>query len=256
MKKYFFVLLLMIFSVRDACTQALAAGICGTYRCNGAGYESFVFTTAGKVFIDGSLTAATRDYFQYDDTLVIYPDKDVFRFIIEKNGSLRGISNWVADSTWRKIADDTTHCEGLTGVTQSRLQMMYSFEQAMLLAGSKTRTDADNEKIISLLENGCSNNYGRACNKLGMLYLFSAGIEKSLQIWEKGCQNNDANCCKNIADEYKERKDLSKAKTYYEKACALGDFGACNWDFEDRLKNELKRPARKKVTPVKKKTSK
>jgi tetratricopeptide (TPR) repeat protein len=256
MKKYFFVLLLTIFSAMDACTQNLATTVCGTYRCNGAGYENFVFSTAGEVFIDGSLTDAGRDYFQYNDTLVIYPDKDVFRFIVQKDGSLKGISNWVADSTWHKITDDTIHCEGLTGVTQSRLQLMYSFEQAMLLANSKTRTEADNEKIIAMLETGCSNNYGRACNKLGILYLFAAGVEKSLQAWDKGCLNNDANCCKNIADEYKERKDLSKAKTYYEKACALGDFGACNWDFGDKLKNELKRPAKKKVTPVKKRTSK
>ena len=255
MKKYFFILLPAIFSITDACTQSLGTSICGTYQCKGAGYESFVFTTAGKVIIDGGLTTIARDYFQYNDTIVIYPDKDVFRFTVQKDGSLKGISNWVADSTWHKMPDDTISCEGLTGITQHRLQLMYSFEQAMLLAGSKERTAADDEKIIAVLKDGCDNGYGPACNKLGILYLFTTGIENSLQVWEKGCLNNDANCCKNIADEYKERKNLSKAKTYYDKACALGDFGACNWDFEERLQ-QLKKAGQKKKIPVKKKTKK
>ena len=256
MRKYFLLFFVNISFFFTGWAQHLKADFCGAYECPASLYERFEFYGNGKVRIGASLDDVLRDFFQYNDTLVVYPDKSMFRFTVQSDGSLKGISNWVADSLWKKVANDTVQCGQSTLLSTDRLQQMYAYEQVMLRSARTPRTNVDNEQIMNMLDTLCSQGYGKACNSLGMLYLFTRGAEEALAVWDKGCALNDANCCKNIADEYKERKDLARAKIYYEKACGLGDFAACNWDFEERLKKmnaPARKPIKKKGVPVRKK---
>jgi TPR repeat protein len=256
MRKFFLLIILFTSIAVSGSAQHLKADFCGAYECPASLYERFEFYGNGKVSIGASLTDVLRDFFQYGDTLVVYPDKSAFRFKVQPDGSLKGISDWVTDSVWKKVKPDTIQCGPAVVPAADKLQQMYAYEKVLLLSGSTTRTEADNDQIMATLEKLCTEGYGKACNSLGMLYLFTRGSEQGLAIWEKGCALNDANCCKNIADEYKEKKNLAKAKIYYERACALGDFGACNWDFEERLKKmsaPAKKPVKKKTAPPRKK---
>ncbi len=252
MRKYHLFVIVSILCVSAGNAQYIRADFCGAYECPSSLYERFEFYGNGKVKISASLNDVLRDFFQYNDTLVIYPDKSMFRFIVQADGSLKGTGMWVNDSIWHRVKDDTIRCGQPAALSVERLQQMYAYEQVMLLSASKTRTEADNQQIVKTLDTLCNRGYGKACNSLGMLYIFTLGTAESRAIWEKGCVAGDANSCKNIADGYKDEKNLVKAKEYYAKACELGDFAACNWDFEERLKKLNAPPARK---PVKKKTA-
>jgi hypothetical protein len=256
MRKHFLLFTLFVSMGLFTRAQQLKADFCGVYECPASLYERFEFFGNGKVRIGASIDDVLRDFFQYNDTLVVYPDKSMFRFIVQPDGSLKGVDDWVADSIWHRVKDDTVQCGRGAAPAPEKLQQMYMYEQVMRQSASKTRTEADNEQIMKTLETLCAQGYGKACNSLGMLYLFTRGTAEGLAVWEKGCLLDDANCCKNMADTYREKKDIAKAKMYYEKACALGDFGACSWDFEERLKKmnaPAKKAVKKKTVPVRKK---
>ena len=67
-------------------------------KSDAAMYSSFEFDGNGKVSIIGM---ELRDFFIKGDTLIIYPDKSIFKFKIKK-GQLIGASSWVENETWIK----------------------------------------------------------------------------------------------------------------------------------------------------------
>lgn len=97
MKKFisYLLIFLSIFSFAQKPDNALQGyyGIKG----NGGLYGSFNFDGNGKVLI-GDM--AHGDYFTRNDSLIIYPDKDIFIFKI-KGKELHGISTWVENEVWK-----------------------------------------------------------------------------------------------------------------------------------------------------------
>ncbi|GJN62603.1 hypothetical protein [Elizabethkingia anophelis] len=97
MKKFisYLLIFLSIFSFAQKPDNALQGyyGIKG----NGGLYGSFNFDGNGKVLI-GNM--AHGDYFTRNDSLIIYPDKDIFIFKI-KGKELHGISTWVENEVWK-----------------------------------------------------------------------------------------------------------------------------------------------------------
>ena len=75
----------------------------GYYKVKGEGslYGSFNFDGNGKVLI-GEM--AHGDYFTRNDSLIIFPDKDIFIFKIKGN-KLYGISTWVEKEVWELNKD-------------------------------------------------------------------------------------------------------------------------------------------------------
>ncbi|MGC4234726.1 MAG: hypothetical protein QM594_17230 [Niabella sp.] len=84
-------------------------------------YDYFSFDGNGTVDIVG---LGTGYYFQKDDTLIVYPDKSIFKFIV-KDDQLYGASDWVEGNIWKKVKD--------TAVTNTRLNAAESDGRAMLL---------------------------------------------------------------------------------------------------------------------------
>jgi hypothetical protein len=234
--------------------QHLQTNLCGEYVSKNAMYDNFTFRFTGQVWNNASLMDTPRDYFQYNDTVVIYPDKDVFRFILQKNGTLKGISEWVKDSIWVKIPNDTFTCFGEAKVNTIKLQQMYTYEQMMQLAVDKNKVEANSETIMTTLQKLCDSGYGRACYRLGLYtkYLVENGTQQCLLIWEKGCKNNDAICCRLLADEYRKLNKTEMALKYYNISCKLGDFEACANDIEDNLKKPVIKKSSKQNNKSKK----
>jgi hypothetical protein len=245
----------IIFLPKFIQAQHLKTNLCGVYVNYNSLYENFTFQTTGQVWNNASLMDTPRDYFQYNDTVVVYPDKDVFRFIVQKDGSLKGISYWVKDSIWVKLPNDTTSCTSKIKVTNVKLQQMYAYEQLMLLAADKNKADANGETILTSLQNLCDSGYGRACHSLALYtnYFVENGTEKSIIILEKGCNANDAVCCRLLADEYRNMNKIEMAILYYDKSCKMGDFEACLNDLKDSLKKSSKKiPSKIKMNKKKK----
>ncbi len=247
----FFIYYLFLSAVTNSINaQQLANSLCGTYSCPGATYESFSFYRNGKLLISTSLIPTKRDFFQIDDSLIVYPDISEFKFLVLKDGSLKGISNWVKDSVWKKINNDTIVCKQSASALANRkmLEAMLLYNEAMGLTNNLRRTEEDYSRAINLLKTSCDSGYGRACNVLGSAILFKEGEGSTIDVWTKGCKLGNSDCCKNLADIFKGKNDLKQAAKYYNVACDLGNVEACSWDFESKLKAmEHKRPV-----PVKK----
>lgn len=233
--KLFAILTVLLLAGDTANTQVLQAGICGIYVSPGGLYEQLQFDGKGRATISGGLKTYWRDYFQYNDTLVVYPDKDVFRFKVLPNGKLEGISRWVKGGSWER-KPGTVACNGKDSLPLAKLRMMYAFEHWMLRMESRQLDDGAIGEMMIELKQLCDSGYGRACNRAGMMLLFTKGNETARSTWQKGCDLGDATSCKTLADTFKEEKNIAKARPLYDKACRLGDGEACSWDFEERLK--------------------
>lgn len=121
MKKSCLLLLLISFS-NLINSQVIDNNIQGYYQAKSDSnmYSFFEFDGNGKVNIVG---LGTGDYFTKGDSLIIYPDKSIFKFKI-KNNTLVGVSNWVKNETWSR--KDTI-------VTNNRKDAALSRKKATLL---------------------------------------------------------------------------------------------------------------------------
>lgn len=107
-------LLILIFCVFN-CTgyvysQDCSVSLSGTYQLDqksGEGfYDAFVFDGAGKVDIH-AFGAYKGDFLQIGDTIVVYPDKSIFKFLKKDEQTLVGVNTWVKDQIFRKMENDT-----------------------------------------------------------------------------------------------------------------------------------------------------
>lgn len=176
MKKSCLLLLLISFSNLINC-QVIDNNIQGYYQAKSDSgmYSFFEFDGNGKVNIVG---LGTGDYFTKGDSLIIYPDKSIFKFKI-KNNTLVGVSSWVENETW--VRKDTI-------VTNNRKDAALSKKKAVLLheyykvADTKSVLDfmlndaaakAQTEKISKLCNQGLS----KAClDYFGILLMEDQGL--------------------------------------------------------------------------------
>lgn len=90
--------------------QQCSVSLTGTYQLDPASgegmYDAFVFDGAGKVNIR-SLIDYKGDFLQIGDTIVVYPDKSIFTFLIKDDRTLVGINTWVKDQVFRRMENDT-----------------------------------------------------------------------------------------------------------------------------------------------------
>lgn len=124
-------------------------------------YSFFEFDGDGKVNIAG---LGTGDYFTKGDSLIIYPDKSIFKFKI-KGKTLLGVSNWVENKTWVRKDTITTDNRKDAAVSQNKAALLYEYYK--LTGTSKTFDfmlaekiqDSHTEKISVL----CNKGLGKAC---------------------------------------------------------------------------------------------
>lgn len=105
-KKFFYlVVALIIGGIQTLSAQKISNELHGYFKASSdtALYEYFSFDGNGTVDITGM---GNGYYFQKDDSLIVYPDKSIFKFII-KGDKLYGASDWVDGYVWEKVQDTT-----------------------------------------------------------------------------------------------------------------------------------------------------
>jgi hypothetical protein len=128
-------------------------------------YSYFSFDNNGKVNIMG---LNNGDYFIKGDTLIVFPDKDLFKFKIEKD-KLIGVSNWVQDGVWEFKKDSI--------VKNNRKDNDLANKSAVLLNEYYEKTRMKNNQMDLLfdenlmkeyrktIESLCERNLVRACKE-------------------------------------------------------------------------------------------
>ena len=175
MNRLLLVLLLIASNVNAQQAQNLLLGNFTT-NCSSSYYRSLTFDNNGKLNIDASIA----EYFIIGDTLIAFPDKDIFKFII-KGDSLYGVSDWVKDIVWNKTQE---------AVENKRTDHQKAVENAELLYEYylKTRLNIDQidqifdrnkfEQYQSVLESLCNRNLIRACKE----YFATLALERMAEI--------------------------------------------------------------------------
>lgn len=149
-------------------------------------YTSFEFDNNGKVTID---QLSNSDFFIIGDTIIVFPDKDLFKFILKKDG-IYGASEWVKDGVWTKTAElviDNRKNEQLANLNAQLLNEYYqktrvSINQLDLLFDKDLKNT-----YKSNIEDLCNRNLVRACKEyFGILTLEQmGGFEAALNGKEK-----------------------------------------------------------------------
>ena len=142
-------------------------------------YSFFEFDGNGKVNIVGM---GSGDYFIKGDSLIVYPDKSIFKFRI-KNNELVGASSWVENETW--IKKDTVVPNNRKNDVLSKKKANLLYEYYILSSDGSTldfmlddaTAKAKKEKINTLCNDGLS----KACmDYFGMLLIEDQGMENLL----------------------------------------------------------------------------
>ncbi len=138
-------------------------------------YSSFEFDGNGKVSIVGM---ELRDYFTKGDSLIIYPDKSIFKFKIQKN-KLIGASSWVEKETW--IKKDTLVPNNRKDDSKAKKTALLMNEYYKI-SGDKSSFDflGDNAKATikkDKINQLCNQGLSKAClDYFGMLVIEDQGL--------------------------------------------------------------------------------
>lgn len=116
-------------------------------------YESFSFDNNGKVKIG---LFGVGDYFYKEDSLIIFPDKSIFKFKIVRD-TLIGASEWVKGGVW--IKKDST-------IINSRNDSAKSLNNALLLNEYYEETRLKLNSMDMLFDENLQNNYTETLNSL------------------------------------------------------------------------------------------
>ncbi|KUJ63463.1 hypothetical protein AR687_01880 [Flavobacteriaceae bacterium CRH] len=180
MEKIQFLLLLMYLS-NLANAQVIDNNLQGYYQAKSDSnmYSFFEFDGNGKVNIVG---IGTGDYFTKGDSLIVYPDKSIFKFKI-KNNTLIGASSWVEKETW--IKKDTVVANNRKDVALAKKKASL-LNEYYLMSKNKSSLEymlddsmakAKKEKISKLCNDGLS----KACmDYFGMLLIEDQGMDALL----------------------------------------------------------------------------
>ncbi|WP_027387553.1 hypothetical protein [Chryseobacterium gregarium] len=131
-------------------------------------YPYFAFDGNGKVDIAGY---GKGDYFVKNDSVVVFPDKDVFVFKISKN-RLTGISSWVQNTKWDlkkdSIAENNRKDNALAKKNAQLLDEYYH----------KTRAKSKSNDFDKLFDDSAMGNYSKTIDDLCVRGLAKACMEK------------------------------------------------------------------------------
>jgi hypothetical protein len=184
MNRLLLVLLLIGSNVNAQQAQNLLLGNFTT-NCSSSYYRSLTFDNNGKLNIDASIA----DYFIIGDTLIAFPDKDLFKFII-KGDSLYGVSEWVKDIVWNKtqeaVEDKRTNHQRAT----ENAELLYEYYLKTRLNINQIEQIFDRNKFEqyqSVLESMCNRNLIRACKE----YFATLSLERMNEIKNASVESAD-----------------------------------------------------------------
>lgn len=150
-------------------------------------YQDFEFDNNGKVFIAGM---SNGDYFIKGDTLIIFPDKSMFKFLI-KNNVLYGVSEWVKNGKWVRNKEKVIDNRKDNTIAQKNAELLNEFYEKTRMQDNQLKILFDENlqnEYLKTIENLCDRGLVRACKEyFGMETLsLLGGIE---QVLENGNKN-------------------------------------------------------------------
>ncbi|ANH82073.1 hypothetical protein A8C56_14810 [Niabella ginsenosidivorans] len=178
MKKLLMIWLLLGSIPAKGHSQKITNELLGYFKAtsDSALYDYFTFYGNGIVDIAGW---EEEDYFQKEDTVIVYPDKGIFKFVL-KDDRLYGASQWVKGSIW-ELQPDTAIITRRTEPAQSD-QMAGWMYQYYQLKGNNSRAFKD--EIASMTRSMkalCDSGLARAClDYSGLRILDEVGVEAIL----------------------------------------------------------------------------
>lgn len=127
-------------------------------------YSNFVFDNNGKVTI---AEFSGGDFFIKNDTLIVFPDKDLFKFIIEKD-KIKGVSNWVKDGIWVRSNDAIENNRKDDGLAKKNAALLNEYYEKTRVKNNQMAMLFD-EKLLNeyqqTVESLCNRNLVRACKE-------------------------------------------------------------------------------------------
>jgi hypothetical protein len=226
--KLFYVLcLLMVSSIQVVSGQKITNELHGYFKASSdtALYEYFSFDGNGTVDITGM---GNGYYFQKDDSLIVYPDKSIFKFVV-KGDKLYGASDWVDGCVWEKVKDTTVETLRTDPAVSDRIAgLLYQYysinrrdnELSLLFEGPDTTYE-------NALKNLCDSGLSKAClDYAGLKTLEDIGGIAALFDSKKQMKKQEAN--QEIVDIIYRAIDLGDANGYE----VLGGYYAAIGDIE------------------------
>lgn len=220
-------------------------------------YDSFVFDGAGKVTV-GSFLNTAYDFFQVGDTVIVFPDKEIFVFLKKDDRTLQGISTWVKGSVYTLLENDTIAPATPRPDNETHLKQYYRFYQLLgngapsLATYMQLNTDRELNAAMNTL---CDEGFSKACLTLAnaemvdgvlMKYLMDPSTDKKplpanmrvVAFYERVIKLNDPNGYIQLGAYYTMLNQTEKAKAIFEAGCENGIAQCCfalaGFDIESR----------------------
>ncbi|MBO9620515.1 MAG: hypothetical protein J7539_15940 [Niabella sp.] len=272
-------LLICLFVNLSICSQAqkITNELQGYFyeKADSSLYHFFVFDGNGKVNISGYDDGL---YFQKGDTVIIYPDKSIFKFLL-KDHKLYGVSDWVANSVWEFNPDSVVAGRRSNAVQSDRFANLL-FQYYELTPKNQWAFLEDTVgRYSTALKTLCDSGLSKACldlaglkisEQLGGVMALLKGAPPAkkqqpdpeiMKILQDAIRTGDTNGYAVLGSYHALLGDLDRARDIYEqgnslgcKKCALALFSMeLEKEAQQLEASDKKKSTKKPVTPAKKK---
>ncbi len=260
------VFVLSTYSFGHLAAQDYSVSLSGTFQLDKSVeegfYEAFVFDGAGKVGIH-AFGEYKGDFLQVGDTVVVYPDKSIFTFLLKDNKTLVGIDTWVKGQVFRKMENDTIIApmqnHGAEYAAQS--YEFYTLTGRKALDLSTYLSINIDPELNASMKRLCEEGFPRACLTMAnALMMNSPALASLFRNSEGEEQKYPPN--REIVDYYIQAVELGEqdgiaqlgayflllghvdeAKKVFEKGCEMGHSGCClsllNLELDDEEEEEV-----------------
>ncbi|MCD2423208.1 hypothetical protein LQ567_10590 [Niabella pedocola] len=230
-------------------------------------YSHFTFDGNGKVDIGG---LGDGYYFQKGDSLILYPDKSMFKFLL--NGDqLQGVSEWVDGGVWTLAKDTVIENKRTDPEAADRVAGLMNRYYEVTSKNKMALLGATDDGFAGEIKNLCDSGLSKACldyaglkiiENMGGLGALLGGKElllnkdadpEVLALIEKALQLGDMEGYAVLGGYYSALQNQGKAKDVLEKGSELG-CRRCVWAaFSLALEEEAQKAAsnEKKAAPQK-----
>ncbi|MCF3109359.1 hypothetical protein LL912_11280 [Niabella sp. CC-SYL272] len=229
-------------------------------------YSHFTFDGNGKVDIVG---LGDGYYFQKGDSLIIYPDKSMFKFLV-KGDQLVGVSEWVGGGVWIYVKDTVVENKRSDPEAADRIAGLMNRYYDVTTKNEMAFLDGTGDDFSLEIKNLCDSGLSKACldyaglkmienmGGLGAILegkdvpLKKEGDPEVLALIEKALQLGDMEGYAVLGGYYSMLQNQEKAKEVLEKGSELG-CRRCVWA---AFSLALEQDAQKAKTGEKKETPK
>ena len=163
MKKTAIIIALFVITVGQS--QTINNNLQGYFKdTKGESFYSYLsFDNNGKVGIIG---LEGGDYFIKGDSLIVFPDKSIFKFKIE-NDKLIGVSNWVQDGVWQLQKDSiATNNRKDDALAEKRAVLLNEYYEKTRMKDNQMAMLFDKQLMLDYkktIESLCDRELPRAC---------------------------------------------------------------------------------------------